>query len=91
MQVPDTDLPTWATHLLTLVLGAGGLAWFRVYLENRRLMRKDYRETLLERVRELEQVVARLQTRMGCMREELGHLEAQNEALLRENKELREQ
>ena len=88
MQVPNTDLPTWITHLVTLVLGAGGVAWLRIVLENRRLMRKDFRETLLERVRELEQVVARLQTRMGSMREEMGHLEAQNEALLRENKEL---
>lgn len=84
MQLPDDYLPEWLKTVITLALGAGGVAWFRVWLENRRLARKDFRETLLDRVRELEKVVAHTQVRMGNLRVEMAHLEVENAQLRRE-------
>lgn len=84
MQLPDDYMPDWAKYILTAVLGAGGAHWLRVYLENRRLQNKDFRETLLERIRELEKVVASLQTRMGNLRVEMAHLEVENKQLKRQ-------
>lgn len=85
MQLPDTDyLPEWAKIAIGAVLGAGGVRWFSVYLENRRLAKKDFRETLLERIRELEKVVAHMQRRMGNLRVEMAHLEVENQQLRRD-------
>ena len=82
MQLPEADyLPEWAKYLIATLFGAGGVRWFSVYLENRRFARKDFRETLLERIRELEQVVARMQKRMGNLRVEMAHLDVENQML----------
>lgn len=93
---PQDPIPEWAKALVTLVLGAGGGKLFSVWLENRRLSNKDYRETLLERVRELESVVSSLQLRVGNLRVEMAHLEERLadeselvERLRNENDELR--
>lgn len=85
MQLPDTDyLPEWVKIAIGAVLGAGGVRWFSVYLENRRLAKKDFRETLLERIRELEKVVANMQRRMGNLRVEMAHLEVENQTMRRQ-------
>lgn len=82
MQLPDSDyLPEWAKIAIGAVLGAGGVRRFSVYLENKRLAKKDFRETLLERIRELEKVVANMQRRMGNLRVEMAHLEVENQQL----------
>jgi len=83
MQLPDDYLPEWAKLLIATALGAGGVKWFSAYLENRRLAKKDFRETLLERIRELEKVVANLQRRMGNLRVEMAHLEVENQQMRR--------
>ena len=71
----DDGVPYWARTLATLALGAGGAKVLAVWLENRRLMQKEYRETLLGRITELESCVAGLQTRVGNLRVEVAHLE----------------
>jgi hypothetical protein len=87
IQLPEDYLPEWAKFLIATVLGAGGLHWFRAWLENRRLAKKNFRELLLDRIRELENVVASMQVRMGNLRVEMAHLESEN-ASLRRNLEL---
>jgi hypothetical protein len=85
MMTPDSDyLPETVKLIISAVLGAGGVAFFRVWLENRRLSKKEFRETLLDRVRELEKVIGNLQTRMGNLRVEMAHLETENKTLKRE-------
>lgn len=85
MQLPDSDyIPEWAKIAIAALFGAGGVRWFSVYLENRRLARKDFRETLLERIRELEKVVTQLQRRMGNLRVEMAHIEVENSQLRRD-------
>lgn len=93
---PQDPIPEWAKALVTLLVGAGGAKMLAVWLENRRLSNKDYRETLLERVRELESVVSSLQLRVGNLRVEMAHLEERLadeselvERLRAENDELR--
>ena len=82
MQLPDSDyLPETVKLIISAVLGAGGVAFFRVWLENRRLSKKEFRETLLERVRELEKVISRMQIRMGNLRVEMAHLETENKSM----------
>lgn len=54
-----------------------------VWLENRRLGRKDYQEAMSVRIRDLEQSVSLLQTRMGNLRVEAAHLEVENRHLKR--------
>lgn len=49
-----TDLPPWIKTGVTLLLGAGAAKMLGVVLENRRLAKKEYRDTLLQRIRELE-------------------------------------
>jgi hypothetical protein len=83
MQLPEDYMPEWAKYIIATVLGAGGLHWFRAWLENRRLAKKDFRELLLDRIRELEGVVAQMQVRMGNLRVEMAHLETENRALKR--------
>lgn len=69
------ELPSWARTAITLALGAGGARILGVWLENRRLTQKDYRETLESRIRELERQVASLMERLGGMRVEVALLE----------------
>lgn len=90
IQIPEDGLPQWLTPIVTLVLGAGGVHWFRVFLENRRLSKKEFRETLLDRIHELETVVAQLQVRMGNLRVEMAHLEVENKQLQRQLEEERD-
>ena len=78
MQLPEDYLPEWAKFMIATVIGAGGLHWFRAWLENRRLAKKDFRELLLDRIRELEKTVAHMQVRMGNLRVEMAHIEAEN-------------
>jgi uncharacterized coiled-coil protein SlyX len=74
--VLDLDyLPGWARTSLTLLLGAGGARLLAVMLENRRLTRRDYRETLEKRIKDLERQVGGLYERIANLREELGGLE----------------
>ncbi len=89
MQLPDHDLPDWLRSAAMLLAGAGGAKMLAVWLENRRLGRQDYRETLLERVRELETVVSGLQTRVANLRVEVAHLEEENVRLREELEECR--
>lgn len=81
--LPDDYLPEWAKYGLSLVVGAGGVHWLKAILENRRLAKKEFRETLLERIRELEKVVASMQVRMGNLRVEMAHLEVENAQMRR--------
>jgi len=78
MELPNDYMPEWLKYVLTLVMGAGGVHYLRAVLENRRLANKDFREVMLDRIRELERVVSSLQRRMGNMRAEMAHLEAEN-------------
>ena len=71
-------MPEWLKTVITLALGAGGVQWMRVWMESRRLGRKDFRDTLLSRISELESVVGSLQARMGNLRVEMAHLEVEN-------------
>jgi len=85
MTLPDSDyLPETVKLIISAVLGAGGVAFFRVWLENRRLSKKEFRETLLDRVRELEKVISHMQKRMGNLRVEMAHLEVENATMRRE-------
>lgn len=98
-----SGLPSWVTPVATLLFGAGGAKMLSIWLENRRLANKDYRETLLEqikqqaqRIQDLEDTVESLQTRQANLRETVGTLKEQNqdlsehvERLERENHELR--
>lgn len=49
-----TELPGWVKTTATLFLGAGAARLLAVWLENRRLEKREYRDTLLTRIRELE-------------------------------------
>lgn len=82
-QTPTDYIPSWLVPVLGALFGAGGVKVLSVWLENRRLTRKEYRETMLERIRELEGVVANLQVRIGNLRVDVAHLEAENTELRR--------
>jgi FtsZ-binding cell division protein ZapB len=84
MPSPDDYIPQSVQIAISAVLGAGGLAWFRAYMENKRLGKKEFRELLVDRIRELEVVVDSMQKRMGNLRVEMAHLEAANKQLQRE-------
>lgn len=78
MQLPEDYMPEWAKFLIATVLGAGGVQFFRAWLENRRLTKQDFRELLLDRIRELEKTVECMQTRLGNLRVEMAHIETEN-------------
>jgi predicted nuclease with TOPRIM domain len=73
--IGDYDPPEWVRTGMTLLLGAGGAKMLSVWLENRRLAKKEFRETLLERIRDLERQVAALHDRIGNQREVQAHLQ----------------
>lgn len=52
-----------------------------VWLENNRLKSKDFRETLMSRINDLELSHSSMQTRIGNLRVEVAHLESENEEL----------
>lgn len=74
------DAPAWLKTVATLAIGAGGAKLLAVWLENRRLTRKEYRETLMRRIMDLEKDVSRLQTHVGNLRVEMKGLEDELEA-----------
>lgn len=83
-------VPSWIAPVVGAVFGAGGVKMLSVWLENHRLTRKEYRETLqvlidrqTERIGELEKCVAGLQVRVGNLRVEVAHLESENDELRR--------
>lgn len=85
------SLPEWAKTAISVVIGAGGLQLFKAWLENRRLSKKEFRETLLDRIRELEQVISQTHTRMGNLRVEMAHLQVENKQLRHEIEALEEE
>jgi cell division protein FtsB len=48
------ELPPWLKSGVTLLAGAGVAKLLAVWLENKRLEKSDYRDTLVGRIRELE-------------------------------------
>lgn len=78
------DIPDWAKCLGTAVLGAGGAQLLKVWLENRRLEKKEYRDTLLGRIKELEGVIATMQVTMTELSVKLA-------VVIEENRELKEE
>ncbi len=84
MNLPEEYMSPWVTSIVSLLFGAGGVHWFKVYLENKRLSKKDFRDTLLARISDLEANQSRMQIRMGNLRVEMAHLETENKQLRRE-------
>lgn len=74
-------LPPWLDTALKLLLGAGGVALLKVWLENRRLGKKDFRETLLARITQLEKTSADQNERIGGLRVEVAVLSEENRRL----------
>jgi hypothetical protein len=70
----NQDIPEWVKYVIGLVLGGGGVAWLRVWLEARRLGDKDLRQTLMDRINALEYS-------LGELHEEIGSLRAENATL----------
>lgn len=70
-----TDLPPWVKTGATLLLGAGAAKLLGVWLENRRLAKKEYRDTLLQRIRELETLIASMHDRHTNMAVKVARLE----------------
>jgi len=60
-----TDLPPWVKTGATLLLGAGASKVLAVWLESRRLAKREYRDTLLQRIRELETKIDRMYHELG--------------------------
>lgn len=75
------DVPSWLTTLVGLVVGAGGAKLLSVWLESRRLATKDYRDTLLGRIRELEKVIEGMQASFTQMSVELALVKDENSEL----------
>lgn len=74
--IPDPELlPVWLQALVG-VLGGGALVrLLSVWLENKRLSRSDYRNTLISRIRELEEENGELHDEIADLREKVGQLE----------------
>jgi len=95
--LPESPAPGWGHTLIVLLLGAGGARLLDVWLENRRLEKKDYRETLSNRIEALENDIdrcharsAELQERVGRLEERLRVSEEDRDQLDEENMRLRE-
>jgi hypothetical protein len=72
------ELPGWLKTCLTLVAGAGGAKMLSVWLENHRLEKKDYRETLLTRIRELEVTIKDMQSAFTSLSVKLALVQDEN-------------
>lgn len=68
----------WITALLGAIFGVGGATLLRVWLESRRLSNGEFRQTLIDRIRELEGHVEILQTLVGDLKGETARLESDN-------------
>lgn len=75
------ELPPAIKWPALILFGAGGAKLLGVWLENRRLEKKDYRETLLGRIRELETVIAGMQNEHTQLRVEMALARDENEEL----------
>ena len=78
MDLPQSELPEWLKTTATLILGAGAAKLLAVWLENRRLTKKEYRETLLERIRELEKTISEMYQAVTDLRVQVALLEDEN-------------
>jgi hypothetical protein len=76
-----SELPGWLKTTITLLLGAGGAKLLAVWLENRRLEKKEYRDTLLGRIRELETTIQAMQASFTNMSVKLALVEDENSEL----------
>lgn len=88
MRLPD-EIPEWADWVVKIAVGGAGVRLLTVWLENRRLVKSDYRESLLKLIRELQDDVQALSLKVGQLEEAL---EGEQELVLRlqdENDELR--
>lgn len=74
-------LPGWVKTLLTILLSGGAVKLLSVLLENRRLVKKDYRETMLSRIQHLEETIAAMQVTHTAMSVKLALVEEENEEL----------
>lgn len=73
--ISSDDVPGWAGPVVSALIGGAGVKMLSVWLENRRLTRRDYRETLESQIRVLQRQVASLYERLNAAERELGHLE----------------
>ena len=80
---PTEYIPAWAQAILAALFGAGGVKMLGVWLENRRLAKADFRETLLERIQSLEASNLELHERLQAQAERLGSLQSENDLLKR--------
>ena len=87
MQAPE-EIPTWLQTLIALVSGGALVSWYKVWAENRRLLKKDYRETLVDRISELERTVEGLYRRLEIMSRAEGALQEENRQLRERVEEL---
>lgn len=78
-----TELPSWLKTVATLIAGAGTAKLLAVWLENRRLEKKDYRDTLLGRIRELETTISEMQTSFTELKVKFALVEDENGELKR--------
>lgn len=67
----------WIGTAVTLLLGAGGARLLDVVLENRRLEKREFRETLGQRISKLEDDVANCHEKSAELRERVGRVEAE--------------
>jgi len=81
----------WLIGVIGAVGGAGLAKLAAVWLENRRMTGRDFRETLIDRIEDLERQVASCQTRIGNLREHVGNLEYENRSLKLHIKQLEEE
>lgn len=78
------EFPSWIKPTVTFLLGAGGAKLLAMWLESRRLEKKEYRDTLLGRIRELEGTINSMQTAWTEMNVEVALLRQQNMELSQE-------
>jgi len=83
MSAPEEYIPAWLQHVLAVLFGAGGVKMVSVLVENRRLGKKEFRETLMERIEHLESELQGLNTLLLRRTEDVARLEAENGYLLR--------
>lgn len=77
---PTEYIPAWVQGLIAFASSAGAVKLIAVWLENRRLAKGDFRETLLERIKDLEEAGQAMQARLEKQAQEIGRLTSENEA-----------
>lgn len=71
----------WLKTVATLALGAGGARILQVWFENRRLNTQSYRETLSNRIQDLERRIDVFQDTIGGLNVKIALLESENRYL----------